>query len=158
MEPVEISASDARNELARGLRVFKAFEHADKALAVLENLEQVQKERQAAADAAQASLDGARAELEIAAADVAAARAEAKQVRKDSKAKADALVTAAEEAAKAATAEGQGRVDALRREADELVAQALEKRNEIEALDAQLAEAKAVIDKAERLKAAMAVA
>jgi chromosome segregation ATPase len=150
------SAAEARAEVQKGLRVFKAFEHADKALALLENIEQVTRERQTAADAAQAAADAARADLDAASADVGTARDEAKQLRKEARSKAAELVRNAEAAAKASTAEAQGRVDALRNEADALVALMLEKRNELEALDAQLADAKAVIDRAERARATLA--
>jgi hypothetical protein len=72
-----ISIAAAAQEVEKGMRLFRVFEHAHQALTLLENLEQVQRERKAAAEAAQGELDTVRKAIEAAQSELEAKKAEA---------------------------------------------------------------------------------
>jgi uncharacterized coiled-coil DUF342 family protein len=149
------SAAEVRTVLERGLRTLRAFQDADKALAMLENLEQVQRERQAAADAAQAELAKHQQAIAEAADELKAAKAKARELVDTAKARAEKLEQSSTESSKAMIAEAEGRAEKLRAEADALVAQCLEKQAEVEALIKQGDVARALIERAEKIRSAM---
>jgi chromosome segregation ATPase len=149
------SAAEARAVLERGLRTLRAFQDADRALALLENLEQVQRERQAAADAALTHKVDVDRQMAEATEELAACKAKGRELVESAKARADKAEQSANERAKAMLHEAEGRVEALRAEADALVAQCLEKQAEITALNAQADEARALIERAEKIRSAL---
>ena len=73
------SAAEARAVIERGLRTLRAFQDADRALALLENMEQVATERRAAIEALKAE----QAMVEQAVADAKAELASAKKKAKE---------------------------------------------------------------------------
>jgi len=148
-------ASEARTELQRGLRLFKAFEHADRALAMLEGLEQLTHERKADAERAMTESQEAHRSLEGARAELTAAKAEAKELRKDSKDKAAAKIADAEQTAAGIITAAEARVAALTEEQNNLVADLLEKSQALTAMQAQLEDASALIAKAEKARRAL---
>lgn len=153
----QVSTAELRVALEQGQRMFKAFRFADQALALIDNLEQVTRERQAAADKAEESANALRAQVAAAVTDVESAKAEAKAVR--AKAKADAEKRQADSESRAAEmlSEAQGKVDALNAQTESLVADLLAKNDELNALVLRLADAQSVIDRAEKAREALAL-
>jgi BMFP domain-containing protein YqiC len=135
--------------------VFKAFENADKVLAVLENLEQVTRERQAAADEASAKTRAAEAELTAAIGALEDAKSSAKRIEAATREKAKTLVSDASEAAHAAEGEARARVAALEAQAKELEGAVMSKQFEITSAASELASLQGKI--AEAKKAARAL-
>ena len=151
----EVSAAEARNELGRALRVFRAFEHADKVLAVLENAEQVIAERQKMAAGALRMKDDAQAELDKALAAVQTAKDDAANIRANAKTQADGLVREARAQAVRITGEASERLRTLTDQVKEAEAARDEARAAIRAATAELG---ALQDKiAEAKKAARAL-
>lgn len=146
----------ARTELQRALKVFRAFEAADKALAVLENLDQVEGERKLAAAEAQKSLDAVLQDVAAAREDVKAAKDEAARVRKVAAEKADRVVQAANDKANEATQAASEKAAQLEASVVDLTAQRDKLAGEVAQLATDLATAKAEIAKAEKMRAALA--
>lgn len=152
----DVSAAEARNELGRALRVFRAFEHADKVLAVLENAEQVIAERQKMAAGALRMKEDAQSELDKALDDLAAAKQEAKDIRADAKLKAANSADEARAKAHEITHEAQQKLAALTADADAKAAELADLRKQLAAVQAELAEANGIIEKARAARAALA--
>lgn len=149
------SATEALTVLQRGLKIFKAFEDAEKALIVLQNLEAVQGERQKAADLALSNADAAKAEQATAEAELKAAKGKAKRTLADAETNAAKIVAEAQAAANEATTAAAEQNLKLAMERDQLVAELMESQQSIEALRPQLEEARATIARAEKAKIAL---
>lgn len=126
----EIGIVEARTELSKALRMFKAFEKADGVLGMLESAEQLTREMSAAADKAKAETEAARVALD-------------KLMRQSAKAREEMEAETAANARRVneAKAEAAGIVREARRVADELAADAAGKvaaaTSELSALKAQ---------------------
>lgn len=152
------STEELRQAVQSGLRMFRAFKFGDDALAVIENIEQVTRERQAAAAAALAALESVSAELVGAKADLVKARADAKDMRAKAKADAEARVSDAQAKADALTADAEGKAAAVRTQTEALVADLLAKNAELNELLAKIGEAQATIERADRAREALKLA
>lgn len=150
------SAAEARTELGRALRIFQAFQAADRVLAVLENAEQVTAERNKAASEATQRLEAVRGEVAAAQESRDQARREASDIRADAKAKAADVLDAAKAEAQQITSAASARLAELIAEVDakDEARKALVK--DLAALDKQLVEARATIQRAETMRAALA--
>lgn len=147
--------TDVRSALEQGLRMFKAFKYANEALAVVDGLEQVTRERRQSADAILAEVENAQAEEADARIKRDNARSEAKKLIADAKESAAAMVADAEAKATEIAASAKAELDAVKAERESVVAELLEKTQAIEALAPQLEDAKALIARAEKAKAAL---
>lgn len=116
-----MSPAEALAEIAKGLRMFKAFEHADKVCALLANVEQVTAERQKAAAMALAQSEDAKKRN-----DAAVLELEALLKKRDT-AKADA-----EQAASGAYAAVQADLQRLRNQAASDAAEFAKRKQEAE--------------------------
>lgn len=134
------SAAEARTELGRGLRIFQAFQAADRVLAVLENAEQVTAERNKAADSATQRLEAVKAELSAAEESRDQARQEARDIRADAKAAAANMLDAARAEATQITRAAQERLAELTRESEEIAALQAEARKLLQEAKAELAD------------------
>lgn len=150
------SAAEARNELARALRVFQAFQAADKALALLENLEQVTAERTRAADDAMAACSQARAELAAAQADRDTAAQAAKDMRAKAKKDAGDILDKANADAHAILEPARQEVAELQGSAKLLRAEIAQRTKDLGGLQEQVAEAHSIIERAKAAQKALA--
>jgi uncharacterized coiled-coil DUF342 family protein len=155
MAELNTSAAEVRAVLERGLKVLNAFRDADKALALLENMEQVARERQAAIDALNVEADKVSGQVDEAKSELASAKKKAKELVDAAASRAEQHETNAKAYAAKVTKEADERADKVKAEADALVAQCLEKSAEIADLDKQAKVAKEVIAKAEKIQQAM---
>lgn len=171
------SKQDTAIALRRLANLFKGVMQVADDIETLGSLENATAEVQAALDAARVQRDEVLAALEatkaqaLAITEDAVARsvqmdAKAEAVMVAAKAEADALLSNAQADAKAKTAEtaekcaaamqaAQERVDVLRVESDGLAADVRDMRAELDALSTQLADAKAIIARAEKMRAAL---
>lgn len=152
------STEELRQAVQSGLRMFRAFKFGDDALAVIENIEQVTRERQDAAAAALASLESVSAELVGAKADLVKARAEAKDMRSKAKADAEAKLMDAQSRADAITLDADGKAKAVREQTEALVADLLARNAELNELMAKIGEAQSTIERADRAREALKLA
>jgi colicin import membrane protein len=127
------SASEARVELQKGLRLFKAFEQADKAVAVLEGLEQNERELNAKV---------ARLKDEATAAEEASAQRMKEIERRETEAR-----KAAEAAEKGAKTAGKAEIEKAERRAEEILAAAQKKVADLQAKERGLQKSLADLDK-----------
>jgi len=154
--PAEVaSIAQARVELQRGLRLFKAFEAADNALAVLEQIDQLANERTRAADKALADRQQAEAALDAAVKDIAAAKEEARRKRTEATEKAAAIVAQADDKAREMVTAAEGKVEALRKQADAQLAEMLALQQSMKDAEAKVAAAQAIIERAAKVSAAL---
>lgn len=151
----EVSAAEARNELGRALRVFRAFEHADKVLAVLENAEQVIAERQQMADGALRLKDEAQAALDKVLEELAAAKEEAKAVVANAKAEAAQMLDRAKRDAVAIVREADCRAQEAAKRATDAAAREKASLDAVAAIANQLEAANQTIQRAERMREAL---
>ena len=127
MADAPINTAEVRAALEQGQRMFQAFRCGVEAIAIVEGLEQLARERTALAAKALAEMEAAQQELAAAKADAAAARAEAKTIRADARAKAEKTLADAAQKASHAIEQAQECVATLHAERDALVAELLEK-------------------------------
>jgi hypothetical protein len=149
------SAAEARAVLERGLRTLRMFQDADKAVAVLENLEQVTKERQVAADALKAEVERVRGEVLAAEGELQESKRKAKELVDAAGARASKHESDAKDYAGKVTKEADDRAAKVRSETDALVAECLERQAELKDLEKQAEQARVLIQRAEKVKAAM---
>ncbi|MEY2656026.1 MAG: hypothetical protein RLZZ524_3054 [Pseudomonadota bacterium] len=152
------STEELRQAVQSGLRMFRAFKFGDDALAVIENIEQVTRERQEAAAAALASLESVSAELVGVKADLVKAKADAKDMRAKAKADAESRISDAQAKADALTTDAEGKATAVRAQTEALVADLLAKNAELNELLAKIGEAQATIERADRAREALKLA
>lgn len=92
----ETPLSVVKDEIQKGLRAFKAFEHGEKILAALEGLEQNEKELGKSIDAKKAEIEMLDAELKQDKAAITDAKAQAEKIVADAKDKATGILLKAE--------------------------------------------------------------
>jgi hypothetical protein len=149
------SLAEAEAALKRGMVAYRAFEEAHKAISVLANLETVANERKAAAAAATAQAEEAKAALDAAQSELAAVQAQARAVTVEAQAKADAVIDSAQAKAKTVEAAAAAKIAELDAKADKLTADLVQAQVELDDLSKQAEQARAVIARAEAIKAAM---
>lgn len=154
-EPIG-SAAEARAILERGLKYLRAFEGADKALAVLDNLDQVTRERRAAVDALGVELDAAVGRVKAAEGELQAVKAKAKELVDAAAARAGKHEADAKEYAAKVVKEADEYAAASEAKAVAAVAQAAAAAVEVADLEKRAAEAREVIARAEKIRSAMA--
>lgn len=152
MSNLEVSAAEAKAELQKGLRVFKAFEGAEKVIAVLESAQQVQAETDARINALRGELEAISADVEAAKGELADVKAKSKELISTTTTKATAMAAEAAEKAAAVLAEAEGKAaeqiaaaNAHTKAMDEKLGEIMAARNT--AMD-ELAETEAKIEKA----------
>lgn len=150
------SAAEARVELGRALRVYQAFAAADRVLAVLENAEQVIAERQQMAAGATRMKDEAQAELDKALNDLAAAKQEAKDIRAETKQKTADMIDEARAQAHEIVREANEKLREVTDLAVKKAGEVAEAKKQLAALQTELEEAQATIEKARVARAALA--
>lgn len=148
------TASEVKVELERGLRIFRAFENADKAVDYILSIEQNTKEAEAALAKVKSELETAKKDLVVAHAAVAAAKEEGKQAGAAARKRADDAVArgekkAAELVQEAADKLAAANADAANKkvEAEHYQAQIVSGKAELEALEDKIAKAQAQIKK-----------
>lgn len=152
----DVSAAEARNELGRALRVFRAFEHADKVLAVLENAEQVIAERQKMAAGALRLKEETQADLDKALDELKAAKQQARDTLAEAKAKAANMLDEARATSHQITQDAQQKLNSLTADAEAKSAELVELRKQFAALQTDLEEAQRTIEKAHAARSALA--
>jgi hypothetical protein len=150
------AASEVRGVLERGLKILNAFRDADKAVALLENLEQVTNERTAAIAVLQTELDAMAEKVKATEAEMQASKLKAKELVDAAAARAEKHETDAKAYAAKVTKEADERLAKVTAETDALIATCLEKQAEMKDLEKQAAAARDVIAKAEKIQKAMA--
>jgi hypothetical protein len=150
------SASEARNELQRMLRLFKAFEHADKTLAVLESAEQILSERTKAADEAAERMRAARGELLAAEEAREAVKREAVDLNAKAKNAANDVIAKANAQATAIVEQATADANKARAELATLLGEVADTKERLRDAQGALEAARDTIAKAERLRQAMA--
>lgn len=141
--------SEALTELRRGLKVFKAFEGAEKAIAALEGLEQNEREltaRVAALKAECESIERRRGEVVAAfEADAAAAEKQARDAESKARYAGTSIVAEAEEKARGIVGDAAAKVASAERAVKESRKQAQELAGEVERAKAELSDLNARI-------------
>jgi chromosome segregation ATPase len=155
MKPDTPNVAAAAAEIKNMQRAFRAFGEADNIIAVLENLDQIAKERQAAADAATAKMLDAQGELTKAISDTDAAKQEAKDIRATAKEKAAGIVEAAQAKADTTTTTIGEAQEKARKDIAELTEYKAELDAAVAAMKARLEELRPTVERAERIAAAV---
>ncbi len=148
--------AEARAAFDKASRIVKAFSDAEKVLAMLENLDQVVKERTAAAEAALARVNELQAQQATANAELQAAKLKARELVEDAAERVRKQTEEAEVRSKQMVADAESKTYALVEEQERVVADLLAKQKEISGLEKQAAAARTVIERAEKIRSAMA--
>lgn len=145
-----MNTGEILSEVQKGLRLFKAFEHAEKVVSALQNAEQVEKETLARIEAAKAQLIELDVARQTAEASIAEAKAAAKAILSKAKGKAEQIEADSAEAVKAAKASADAYVAEAGAARDAIQAQVVELTGVREGLQAELDALNSKIDAAKK--------